>query len=639
MCGIAGIFSAHPPKFDEILTRMQNSISHRGPDDSGIDIISEAGSGLAFARLAIIDLTSAGHQPMWNPNRSIALVFNGEVYNFKELRHELIGLGHRFFSKTDTEVILRGYEEWGIDIVRRLNGMFAIAILDMRPMTEHSAPTLYLVRDRLGQKPLYYWYNPRTKTLLFASEIKAILQYSQVERTVAPDALHCYLVMGYVPPPYTMFQGIRKLPAAHFLRVSHGGELHIKRYWEVPVVENIKQSKEEYQHHIRTLIEAAIKRRLISDVPLGAFLSGGIDSTIVVGVMSQLLKEPVRTFSTAFDVGPRSFKYNVDADMADLVSTHFKTNHTRFTITPEIDLIKQLRQIVYQMDEPHANATLVSTYLLSQAVKEHGITVILTGDGSDELFGGYPRYQLDWQLDWMAYVPQFTQQWLIHAAKYFKRAEKVAKGFEKANLPPMSAARYLTWWGLFDSAELTQYLNPSFSARDSALEHVVRSVLKNKGSFSNNQEAMCYTDLKLWIAEESNMRVDKMSMAHAVEARAPFLDYTVVEYAMKIPFRQKVGWGNYKKLLKETYSDLLPDFVLNRPKKGWFSPRHYWVNDFIWKEVQSAVRYLPQTGIFRPDICQLVEQHPTIIPQKLWTLMIFSLWYQIYVEETTDLSI
>ena len=634
MCGIAGIFSKDPRGLNEvILKRMQVTIRHRGPDDLGLVYLPEQGIGLAHTRLSVIDLTPEGRQPMWNAVHNVVLVFNGEVYNFREIRSQLESCGYAFRSKTDTEVILHGYEEWGIDVIHRLNGMFALGLWDSR------LHRLYLVRDRLGKKPLYYWYEPVSRTLVFASEIKAILQHPWVERKVSPEALHCYLELGYVPAPYTMIQQILKLPPAHMLLIEGDGEPIIQRYWNVEKIGRLHLSASEHRRQVRTLVEAAVERRLISDVPLGVFLSGGIDSTIVVGIMSRLLKEPVRTFSAAFDVGTRSFKYNVDADMADYVSRYFSTHHTRLTIALKDNLIATMRRVVYHVDEPHSNPTLVTTYLLAEYVKQQGITVMLTGDGSDEIFGGYHRYRYDRVLDYLRLIPSPMRIAIGAIANCTGRAHRIRNVLRKADGAPLSAQRYLGWWTIFPADLRAQILSPEWRQFQEIPQQIVSMVLKYAQTV-NNQEAISYTDLRLWLAEESNMRVDKMTMAHALESRSPFQDYALVEYAMQIPFRQKARLNNYKKLLKETFTDLLPKTVLDRPKLGWNSPVYHWVRTILKKEAQQLIMYLPSTGIFTNEVQSLLEEkdYSFVRSNQIWSLVVFALWFQIFIEDNPTSS-
>lgn len=626
MCGIAGGYSKKKGWLKEgaSLYRMQRILGHRGPDDEGIDLLPELGLGLVHTRLSVIDLSRAGHQPMWNENRTIGMVFNGEIYNFPELRKKLQAMGTVFHSQTDSEVILRGYEAWGIDVVQQLNGMFAFAIWDGKQSL------LWLVRDRLGKKPLYYWHDAAKGILLFASEIKALLEWPCIRRQVNPSALHCYLALGYVPAPQTIFDGIKKLPAAHWLRYdSHDAQ--IRRYWNVSALGSWHASRQEYCHSIRGSVEEAVKRRLISDVPLGAFFSGGVDSSIVVGLMSRFMKEPVRTFSAAFDVGPASSKYNVDADTADIVSQIFGTRHTRFVISPQDNLLEDLRSVVWHMDEPYANPTFLSTYMLARLVKQQGITVALSGDGSDEIFAGYYRYFADRYVTWMRHVPSVFRRTMIGMAKITGTGQKLVRALDKANLTPLSPERYMTWYHIFDPKERATILAPELSASTDAPYRCIASLLKDV-SFSNDQEFLCYLDLAMWIAEESNMRVDKLSMAHALEVRAPFQDYTLADQAMSIPFDQKVSWRESKVLLKAAFADLLPEVVLKRPKVGWLSPSYLWLRDSLWEDAKRLVSWLPETGIFSPHVTRLVENPLTPLTYyKIWNLMVFALWYREFI--------
>ena len=620
MCGIAGVHSSSTRIERMWLERMQRCLLHRGPDDTGIEVFPGQGVALAHTRLSIIDLSMAGHQPMHNDEKTVGLVFNGEIYNFPDLRRQLEQLGMAFRSRTDTEVILKGYEAWGINIVHQLNGMFALAIWDERQSV------LWLVRDRLGKKPLYWWHDTTRKMFAFASEIKALLELPCIERRINADALHCYLSLGYIPGPYTIFENIYKLSAAHYLRYD-GKLADIQRYWEVPSLGIWKTQRNDYRRAVREIVEESIERRLMSDVPLGAFLSGGVDSSIVVGIMSRLMKEPVHTFAAAFDIGPRSFKYNVDADTAEVVSQRFGTKHTRLTVRAEDGLLDRLKQAIWHMDEPHANPTNVTTYLLMQLVKEHGITVILSGDGGDELFAGYQRYLYDRYISWLCRIPSICLTAGSPLAALVGKKDLFQKVFAKAQLPPCSSEWYLSWWEQFSPGERRTLLQPAWHEGMRAPDRCIEQVL-GRISSTDDQELLSYADLSLWIAEESNMRMDKMSMAHALETRAPFLDYTVVETAMSIPFKHKVGLWKSKTLLKEAFADLLPEIVLERPKWGWFSPVYYWIKDLLWQEATQAIKWLPETGIFSPQVVTLVETYPSPQPQKIWMLMVFALWYQ-----------
>ena len=627
MCGIVGIFTQRIDALDKsILLCMRDAIIHRGPDDKGVSILLDQGIGLGHVRLSIIDLSSLGHQPMSNTDGSVIIVFNGEIYNFQEIRAELEQMGYSFISRTDTEVILHGYEAWGMEVVHRLNGMFAFAIWDKNKQQ------LWIVRDRLGKKPLYYWYDPADNTLLFASEIKALLKHPFVSRAVNVIGLNSYLMLGYTLPPYTMFRDIYKLPAGHSLSIGKDKPMSIDRYWKIPH-SNLLWNSKLHSQHIRELIEDAVTRRLISDVPLGAFLSGGLDSSIIVGIMSKKLDKPVHTFSSAYEVGERSFKYNVDADAAEYVSRHFGTKHECFVITREHDLITHLKEMVHHLDEPYSSPSFLAIYMLAKYVKEHGITVILTGDGSDEIFGGYPRYQSDWNLDYLRKIPGSLRHSMISIFENLHKFPRFTNGLRKADIEPYTSTRYLTWWILLNFAELQQILSPDMLDLSKQVNEIIDCTLQDV-CINNSQEAISYTDLSLWIPEDSNMRMDKMTMAHALESRSPFLDYTVVEYAMQLPFRQKTGYNVGKRLLKETFADILPNSIINRPKCGWFSPVHYWVRDFMWDFAKEMILQLPNTGIFHKNIRDLVNGKLPFNPRLIWMLMVWMIWYLEYIDET-----
>lgn len=626
MCGIAGIYQQTPGTWEhwDALPRMRECLHHRGRDSNGIDALPEHGIGLVHTRLSIIDLSDAGHQPMWNADRSIGLSFNGEVYNFHELRRELESHGCAFHSHTDTEVILKGYEIWGRDVVTRLNGMFAFALWDQKQAS------VWLARDRLGQKPLYYWYDATARTVLFASEIKAILEWPQVSRRVDPDALQYYLALGYTPGDHTMFQGVKKLLPAHWLLCDAAG-ISIRRYWEISYAPIWRASQREYRQTIRTAVTHAVERRLMSDVPLGAFLSGGVDSSIIVGVMSRLMREPVRTFSAAFAVGDRSPKYNVDADVADIVSKDFGTQHTRLTITFDDHLLENLRRVIWHMDEPHGNPTLVSTYLLSQQIKDQGISVILSGDCGDELFAGYGRYLTDRFVSRFGLLPERVRTLLNAASPGIPKGDLLRKALAKARFPARSAQRYLAWSERFSAQDRQEILHPSLRSAQSFPETSIDAVL-NSAEDLPEWDALNYADLMLWVPEESNARVDKMSMAYTLEVRSPFEDYTLAEQAMRIPAPAKMRRFHTKRLLKDAFADLLPEIVLKRPKWGWSCPVYYWLKEVLWSTAQETISALPRTGLFSENVLKWAKPEGLRDPYKVWTLLVFGLWYRTYIE-------
>ena len=625
MCGIVGILASQPRDLDPgVLAAMRDTIRHRGPDDTGEEIVAAHGLAFGHTRLSVIDLSQGGHQPMWGKDRSTLLIYNGEIYNFPEIRLELEKAGCVFESGSDTEVLLRGYETWGNQVLERLNGMFAFAIWDAR---RHS---LWLARDRLGVKPLYYYSDPGRDLFVFASELKALLRHPAVPRRVDPKGLHGYLSLGYTPAPHTILEGVRKLPAGHTLTVARGGNPEIGRYWSVPPTAR-SGDRRDMSGRIRSLVEESVGRRMISDVPVGAFLSGGFDSTLVVGLMSRLSDHPVRTFSAAFEVGPRSFKYNEDADFADRAAKELGTEHTRFVIGAEDTLRDDIGRFAWAMDEPTANPSGFSTMLLAEEVKKSGVTVILTGDGSDELFGGYPRYRKDILIDWARRVPAVLRRSV--GGLTGGRFGQLSSLLDKAELAPFTPERQLVWWSQFPDRVLSELLVPEVAAAgqgaaEGSFADVLVSLDRSGGGQPDNRDAMCLADLRIWIAEESNMRVDKATMNASVESRSPFLDYELAEYAMSIPFRRKSGLGREKWLLRKTFADVVPDFIGKRKKRGWLSPSYHWLRQTFREDAIRVLRELPDTGLFGPSAARLADDFDGVSDRWIWMLYMFGLWHE-----------
>jgi asparagine synthase (glutamine-hydrolysing) len=621
MCGIAGVISREPMVGNDLVREMLSAIGHRGPDDSGVEVMEGGRVTLGNVRLAVLDLSPGGHQPMWTADRSACIAYNGEIYNFRELRKDLERVGHRFVSQSDTEVILAGYREWGAGVCDRLNGMFAFAIWDA---LEHR---LLVVRDRLGKKPFYYWH--KDDVFVFASEIKGILRHQRVARTVDPEALQCYLALGYSPAPLTMFSDVCKLPAGHLAILKPGGQLELQRFWRPPTARSDVPPGAELRRQIRTEIEAAVERRLISDVPLGAFLSGGVDSSIVVGIMSRLIDAPVRTFSTAFEVGARSFKYNVDADAAARVAKHFGTEHTEIRITEE-QVVASARAVAWTLDEP-ITTPMFQTYLLAREVKRHGVTVVLSGDGSDEVFGGYSRYLNNRVVDALGRLPSTAIRALSQVAGITKRGAGIARAADKALTGSLSAARYMSWWEYLHEDVRTTLTTPGVALYAAAPTAHVERLIRESGVRSST-DLVAYLDLLLWIAEDSNMRMDKLCMAASLESRAPFLDYHVVELGLSIPFERKASWTTGKRLLRDAFSDLLPAEVMQRPKWGWMGPIYHWMRGPLGEQARACLAALPRTGFFSDAVVSFDRQVPPPEPMLVWKLMLWALWYDTYIE-------
>ena len=628
ICGIVGLNSAAEKFGQPDIVRMCDALAHRGPDDSGCyfaDFKCEAGPGrvgLGHRRLSIIDLAK-GHQPLSNEDGTVWIVFNGEIYNFQELRPALVAQGHRFRTDSDTEVIVHLYEQKGPGCLQELRGMFAFAIWDS------SARSLFLARDRLGKKPLCY--RVEKERILFASEIKSILQAGGVPRKLSLEALHHYLTYQYVPHPLTMFQGIAKLPPGHHLTWKDG-RAEVREYWR-PTCRPEPLKEAECVARVRELLTESVRLRLISDVPLGAFLSGGLDSSIVVGLMAKLSNAPVKTFSIGF-----AEKRYDELDYARAVARHFKTEHREFVVRP--NAIEIIPKLVWHYDEPFADSSAIPTYYVSQITRQH-VKVALTGDAGDEGFAGYPRYRAVKLGLWFDRLPGFLRRAL--AGKYWQRlpvsVEQKTKGrrlrrlFEALNLPPKE--RYVRWCAIFDdgrkaalySPELRAALAPVASAKIFEEEYA-------KAPEADFLAATMFVDFMRYLPDDLLFKVDIASMAHGLECRAPFLDHKLVEFIGRIPTDLKLRGFTTKYLLRRAFGEMLPPEILRRSKMGFGVP----ISDWFRGELQG---YLRETlldpsalrrGYFAPEsVRQLVEDHVAARADhgyRLWALLMFELWHR-----------
>lgn len=623
MCGILGVYSRDGSDLSvDILNAMAMEIKHRGPDDQGIDKISE-NIGFAHRRLSILDLSSAGHQPMRSPCGRVVLAYNGEVYNFVEVRKTLEDLGVQFKSHSDTEVLLMGYMQWGIEVLSRLNGMFAFSLWDSR--TE----TLYLVRDRLGVKPLYFSYVPEFGRLIFASEIKSILKHPSIKKEINPESIEHYLRLGFLTSGKTMFKGIEKIGPGQMLVLSRN-DCNVRQWWDVPEVDYTIRKQESLFGELKNLFGNAVERRLRSDVPLGVLLSGGIDSTLVSTLATKYLDEPLKTFSSAFDVGKRSFKYNADADIAEQTARLLGTDHHRFLISFDKDIAETIKEAMFYFDEPNFVATNVTQLLITRYIKEKGITVLLDGAGGDELFGGYNRYFADKKISLLRKFPRSIRSLAKTSVKHLIPNKKsFFNALEKADLPDFSPERLSTWWGIFDRKEVENLLNSSFLASKDPLWETVNFHMGAR-KFTSNQDALLYMDLKMWLAECQNMSNDKMSMANSIEIRSPFLDYELTEFAFRIPFDVKTEGNMGKSLLRNCYRQEIPDFVWNRPKTGWFSPYFYWIRDFVFDDIKRKLEMISELPYFKSDVKNFMNDYPNVDSQQIWSLYSFACWYDAY---------
>ncbi|MBX3065994.1 MAG: asparagine synthase (glutamine-hydrolyzing) [Anaerolineae bacterium] len=635
MCGIYGYFHRRDPLTVAtnlpLIERMAQRLAHRGPDGYGIhhDGLLAFGAG----RLAIIDL-SAPAGPIFSEDRRVSVVFNGEIYNHRALRAELEREGHHFATHTDTEVIVHGYEQWGVEVLSHLRGMFAVGLWDS------NAERLLLARDRLGEKPLYY--AEIDDQFLFASEIKALLECEALHRCVNAEALPYYLTLGYTPPPMTMFEGVFKLAPGELMIVERNST-HKSRYW-TPTMDARNPEKFSYPEAVRRVREAvfeAVETRLMSDVPIGAFLSGGLDSTAVVAIMSRLLNQPARTFTVGFDEQP--LKFNLDDQFAALAAQRLNTDHSRISLRMGDHLATLLPHLIYALDEPIAQPAIVQTIHVTALARLHGVPVLLSGDAGDELFAGYNSYRADVVLERYLQIPRLLRSTLLtplleHVPARFDGLRKLAA---KSRLSD-PVERYLTWARLIaPERQEMLYATPYKSLRVAErLASVLRPLL-DMPKTRHFADRIAFTGLSLWIPEDSNMRVDKMSMAMGIEARAPLEDHRLVALALNLPLEYKLRDGGFKAVFKDAVRDLVPNEILERPKWGFFPPISTWLRTIFRPLVDRYLspQHVAAVGVFDPaTVSQIVDAHINQNKYELWslwTLLVFHLWHAIYIEGET----
>ena len=621
MCGICGIYQAASgePVSRELLGRMTEQITHRGPDDSGIYI--EKTIGLGFRRLSIIDLDGS-HQPMTNETGDIWLVFNGEIWNYKSLRAELVHKGHQFRTQGDTETIIHAYEEYGVDCIARLHGMFSLAIWDSRQQR------LLLARDRAGKKPIYY--TRVGDNLLFASEIKALLLDPRVQHKVDPQSLADFLSVRYVPGPATLFANILKVQPGHWLLCEHG-TIRTECYWDFAFTETENLPEKEYIRGIRQHIHRAVEERMMADVPLGAFLSGGVDSSIITGIMSQLTQQPVKTFAVGFDVPGFS-----ELPYARLVAQHFGTEHHELVVNCS-DLSRYWPLLTWHRDEPVSEPSDLGVYLISKMAREH-VKVVLSGEGGDELFAGYPKYVVDWLAQYYHLLSPSIRNGailpLLNRLPYSMRKLKVAA----TTLSQPAPQRWMDWFGIFNSTLKKQLLTPSFQANvDCDASRIFRQCLEQHPQ-RDNLSSMLYLDTKIWLPDNLLMKGDKMTMAAALEARIPLLDDKLIEYAASIPSHMKIKPFKAKYLLKKAYADFLPETILTRKKMGFNVPTGTWFREgqrHIITQLLLSER-TQSRGFFQNDVvAHLLREHiegTTNYQAQLFILASLELWFRVFID-------
>jgi asparagine synthase (glutamine-hydrolysing) len=626
MCGIAGQARDDGQRPEaELLHRMCSAIEHRGPDSRGVHI--DDGVGLGIQRLRVIDLVS-GDQPIFNEDRSVAVVLNGEIYNHRELRQHLERKGHRFSTQSDTEVIAHLYEEVGPDFVDSLVGMFGVAVWDARERQ------LVLARDRVGKKPLLY--AEREGVLSFASEIQSLLQDQRISRSVDYEALDIYLALGYVPSPLTAFRDVRKLPPAHRL-IFRDGRSRTEAYWHLDYIpKRVVKDERELCEELRDRLKTAVRRRLIADVPIGAFLSGGIDSAAVVAAMAQESTRPVKTFSIGFD----SERVN-ELPQARIVADRFGTEHHEFMVTP--NAIELLPKIIRHHGEPFADATAIPTFYLSEVTRQH-VTVALNGDGGDEIFGGYTRYAANLASARVSGLPLPLRRALARIGtavpingridSWPSRIRRVAE-----TLPLDPARRYFAYMSHLNGLRREELYTDSFreSLGVARAQEVIVDAWR-EASATDVLDKMLDTDVRTYLPGDLLTKVDIASMSCSLEARSPLLDHELMEFVASLPTSEKIRGKEKKVIFRHALRGWVPDEILDAPKRGFHPPLADWLRGELGGFAREVLLdpVARERGHFRPDrVAALIDQHARGVAdhsQGIWRLMIYELWHREFVD-------
>jgi len=622
MCGIAGLFSLHgKPVSEEEVQAMCDAIAHRGPDDDGYFAAPEVVLGMR--RLSIIDI-DGGHQPVHNEDRSVWVVFNGEIYNFKALRGLLEKQGHRFYTDTDTEVIVHLYEQYGESCVDKLRGMFTFAVWDER------RKLLLIARDRLGVKPLFYAI--ADGRLAFGSELKSVLQLPEIERRLNWSSVNYLFTAMCTPSSESIVEGVHKLKPGHILTASARHGVQIRQYWDVEFDPDYGKSEQYFIERLRDLLEESVRLRLVSDVPLGAFLSGGIDSSAVVATMARLTSEPVKTFSIGFPDKDYS-----ELDHARKVARQFGTDHYELVVDPNV--LSVIDDLAWYLDEPFGDSSALPTYMVSKLAAEH-VTVVLSGDGGDELFGGYDRYVKEKAERRLAAIPSPLRKVAGFAGRLMPEGMK-GRNFLR-HLAFDGADRYFDANVLFREAEKVSLFRPE------AWEHVHkddprgvwRAFLQN-GRHGRMQwlSSLQYMDTKNYLPNDILVKVDRMSMAHSIEAREPLLDHKLVEFAATIPPELKLKGKTTKYIFKKAMEGILPKEILHRPKQGFAIPLGRWFRGQLSLYVRDLLlsRKSLERGLFRKSYIErliAMNDRGRSLDLQLWTLITFELWCRRFIDES-----
>jgi len=641
MCGIVGIRSFYNKVHKDVLIAMRDSLTYRGPDDAGIYIDEQCGIGLGHRRLSILDLSPLGHQPMSNESGSIWITFNGEIYNFQEIKEELVEKGYRFRSNSDTEVVVKAYEEWDMDCVHKFIGMFAIGIWDRRKKM------LYLLRDRAGVKPLYYYY--RNGVFLFASELKALMHHPDFEKGINFQVLPLYLQYGYIPAPYSILENVYKLRQGHYLSLSENGEVNEIKYWDIVdfyLGEPISESEETIEEELEALLIDSFKYRLISDVPVGIFLSGGVDSTTVTALLQKNTNTTLKTFSIGFF--EKDFN---EGETAKGIAKYLETEHTEYYLHPSeaLSIVQKLPEIY---DEPMADSSAIPTYLVSKLAREK-VTVVLSGEGGDELFCGYSRFSMiDKFNKFLLSVPAQIRGPLIKVIHKLNPKEATTLyNACKFVLPKMADFnnKYIRFrsilnesnfeslenmyriavsiWPPRDLYELTPYSSKELS--NSTYFEDTFSRLRSLNSVTQ----MMAVDFKVYLADDVLTKLDRATMSVSLEGREPFLDHRLVEYVARLPLSFKYRNGKGKYILRKVLYKYVPKELMERYKQGFSVPLYEWFRkpelSRLLTEYLNEDR-IKRDAIFNTDTVNgLLKSYldgTSVNANKLWSLLMFEMW-------------
>jgi asparagine synthase (glutamine-hydrolysing) len=625
MCGIAGFISkdaAEKAGRERLLDAMCRVITHRGPDEQGTIVKDRAALGMR--RLSIIDLES-GQQPIFDCSGNLAIVFNGEIYNYQDLKKDLEARGHKFKTHSDTETIVHAYEEFGADCVKLLRGMFAFAIYDFRD------ESLFMARDRVGKKPLFYSLRPNGE-LVFGSELKTLLEFG-IDREIDYAALDSYLTFGYVPEEFCIFKGVRKLLPGHFLKFKNGS-VTTKQYWDFDYSGTGEAKTEaEYVELVRAKLRDAVKIRLVSEVPLGAFLSGGVDSSSIVALMSEFSEAPVKTFSIGFNEDTFS-----ELKFARMAAKQYKTEHHEFIVTP--DLVEVVDDLVWHFDEPFADSSALPTYMVSKMARDF-VTVVLSGDGGDELFAGYTRYAIDKRRSGLEKLPASVRRGLLRPISEALPAGALGRNF-LYNTSLDSVDRYIDSVSHFGKLKkpllYAASMRTNLDGRAGGAEALFRD-FASKPVSGDPTDRLLYLDSKTYLPSDILTKVDRMSMAASLEARAPLLDHELIELVQTIPAELKLKGLETKYIFKKAMEGIVPNEILYREKQGFGVPINEWINSELKDRIREdlSAKKTVERGYFdQTHIASLLDEHARgrrDHSHALWILWMLELWHRRFADQ------